>query len=44
LAYSTCWGISTIEGFQLRHELALLGFTVKTADQVSNILPERVFT
>jgi hypothetical protein len=28
-ACSTGWGISAIEGFQLRHELALLCFTVK---------------
>jgi hypothetical protein len=29
LACSTCWGISAIKRFQLRHELALLGFSIK---------------
>jgi hypothetical protein len=28
LACSTCWGISAIKGFQLRHEFALGSFTV----------------
>jgi hypothetical protein len=27
-ARSTCWGISAIKRIQLRHELALFGFTV----------------
>ena len=29
LARFTCWGISAIKRIQLRHELALLGFSVK---------------